>query len=93
MAAATHSRRLYLHVGCPKTGTTYLQDTFWESRKALATAGLHLPLRSVKDHFYVSLAVREAVDPELDPPDSHRALDRLTVDLAQAETPRVLISH
>lgn len=93
VASGTHSRRLYLHVGCPKTGTTYLQDTLWESREALAAAGLHLPLRDVKDHFYVSLAVREAVDPELDPPDAHHALQRLTDDLAQAETPRVLISH
>lgn len=93
MSSGIHSRRLYLHVGCPKTGTTYLQDTFWESRDALARAGLHLPLRDVKDHFYLSLAVREAVEPELDPPEAHHALGRLAEDLAHVDAPRVLISH
>jgi hypothetical protein len=93
MGYVNAARRLYLHVGCPKTGTTFLQDTFWESRQALAAYGLYLPLRNLQDHFYLSLAVREQVVPELDPPEAHRVLDRLTDDMAHVKTPRVLISH
>ena len=35
-------RRLYLHVGLHKTGTTYLQRLFVENRALLAEAGLEL---------------------------------------------------
>jgi len=93
MACVNATRRLFLHVGCPKTGTTFLQDTFWASRHALEADGLHLPLRDVKDHFFVSLAVREQADPEMDPPEAHHAVSRLADDLSQVETPRVLVSH
>jgi hypothetical protein len=33
----------HLHLGSPKTGTTYLQDTLWANREALAEAGILLP--------------------------------------------------
>jgi hypothetical protein len=36
-------RRVYLHVGLPKTGTTYLQQALWESRLALAGSGVAFP--------------------------------------------------
>lgn len=38
------AQRLILHVGAPKTGTTYLQDLLWGNADALATQGVHLPL-------------------------------------------------
>jgi hypothetical protein len=37
------ARRVYVHVGLPKTGTTYLQHTLWESREALARDGVLFP--------------------------------------------------
>lgn len=36
--------RLILHVGAPKTGTTYLQELLWSNVSALAGHGVHLPL-------------------------------------------------
>lgn len=36
--------RLILHVGAPKTGTTYLQDLLWSNASALEGQGVHLPL-------------------------------------------------
>jgi hypothetical protein len=89
----TTPRRLFLHVGCPKTGTTFLQDTLWASRDRLATAGLLLPLRHFQDHFFVTLAVREQLDPGMDPPEAHNVLDRLSSELNQSTSPRVIISH
>lgn len=40
------SRRVYLHVGAPKTGTTYLQDRLAINAKSLAEHGIHFPSRS-----------------------------------------------
>ena len=37
------SRRVYLHVGAPKTGTTYLQDRLQLNARTLAAHGLHFP--------------------------------------------------
>jgi hypothetical protein len=40
------SRRVYLHIGAPKTGTTYLQDRLALNAKSLAHHGVHFPSRS-----------------------------------------------
>ncbi|KXK60151.1 hypothetical protein AWW66_20400 [Micromonospora rosaria] len=37
------ARRVYLHVGAPKTGSTYVQDVWWGNRDALKGAGILLP--------------------------------------------------
>ena len=37
------STRVYVHIGLPKTGTTFLQATMWEGRDALAEAGCLIP--------------------------------------------------
>ncbi len=35
--------RAYVHIGLPKTGTSYLQQTLWSSRHALAATGVLIP--------------------------------------------------
>jgi hypothetical protein len=46
------SRVVYLHVGAPKTGTTYLQDRLSLNRGSLARHGIHYPLGlHQSDHF------------------------------------------
>ncbi|MCW2792535.1 MAG: hypothetical protein JWO76_1633 [Nocardioides sp.] len=40
------SRRVYLHIGAPKTGTTYLQHRLSLNAKSLASHGVHFPSRS-----------------------------------------------
>lgn len=40
------SRRVYLHIGAPKTGTTYLQDRLSVNAKTLAAHGVHFPSTS-----------------------------------------------
>jgi hypothetical protein len=40
------SRRVYLHIGAPKTGTTYLQDRLAINAASLADHGIHFPSRS-----------------------------------------------
>jgi hypothetical protein len=40
------SRAVYLHIGAPKTGTTYLQDRLTRNARSLAAHGVHFPTRS-----------------------------------------------
>src|SRR5690349_7849348 len=37
------ARRVYLHIGAPKTGTTYVQNALWNNWNALKRAGFLLP--------------------------------------------------
>ncbi|WP_232678421.1 hypothetical protein [Nocardioides sp. R-C-SC26] len=40
------SRAVYLHIGAPKTGTTYLQDRLAVNARSLAANGVHFPARN-----------------------------------------------
>ena len=40
------NRRVYLHIGAPKTGTTYLQDRLALNAKTLSDHGVHFPTKS-----------------------------------------------
>jgi len=53
---------VYLHVGAPKTGTTYLQDVLWHHREELAAAGLRFARRAYHDHYQASLDLRDVGD-------------------------------
>jgi hypothetical protein len=49
------ARVVYLHVGAPKTGTTYLQDRLNLNRSELARHGVHYPLGMYSSHFRAAL--------------------------------------
>jgi hypothetical protein len=49
------SRRVFLHVGAPKTGTTYLQDRLAANRTELAKHDVHYPLGLQASHFKAAL--------------------------------------
>ncbi len=93
MGVVHSQRRCYVHVGTPKTGTTYLQSLLWASRDRLAEQGVELPLDSLVDHFHVALVLRDLLEPGIDPPHAFTALDRLAAALPAMRQPRVLISH
>ena len=65
----TRGPRIYLHVGEPKTGTTFLQDALWANRARLAARGLQLPGYSDRDHSRASRDLRETPRPASDPAD------------------------
>ncbi len=85
------TRRCFLHVGSPKTGTTYLQSVLWASREDLRRQGLLLPLR-LRDHFELTLLTREVLDPDTDGPEVAEVLERLREQIARTEED-LLISH
>jgi hypothetical protein len=68
------TRVVYLHVGAPKTGTTYLQDRLAVNRSQLSRHGIHYPLALHASHFRPALDIlqmpwgglQEKVDGEWD---------------------------
>jgi hypothetical protein len=69
--------RVFVHVGSPKSGTTYLQTRLWTNRGPLRERGLLLPGAKLFDHNRASIEVRGAAG--LDPksaPVWHRFLRR-----------------
>lgn len=56
-------QRVHLHIGLPKTATTYLQAGLWRHRDALAERGVLLPGRNHRRHLLASLEFRD--DPKL----------------------------
>ena len=85
-------RRAFLHIGLPKTATTYLQTILWGSRDAVAAHGLVLPGRERRDHLWVSRVVREEPTRKRRPDREHEAHARVLADV-WAASGDVLISH
>ena len=53
------SRRIYVHIGEPKTGTSFLQHALWRNRAPLAAQGVVLPGYSHGGHARASQDLRE----------------------------------
>jgi hypothetical protein len=85
--------RVYLHVGLPKTATTYLQTILWGNRDALEKQGLRLPGASRREHLWSSRVIRED-PPFMEKANKHQrgAWDRLRADAARWEG-TALVSH
>ncbi|MDT4916727.1 MAG: hypothetical protein QOH89_1427, partial [Pseudonocardiales bacterium] len=49
---------VYLHIGAPKTGTTYLQNILFRNRAALRRDGLLYPGDAVRSHFWAAQDLR-----------------------------------
>jgi hypothetical protein len=68
-ASGTQGPCVYLHIGEPKTGTTFLQDALWANRARLAAQRLRLPGYSDRDHSRASRDLRGTPRPASDPAD------------------------
>jgi hypothetical protein len=84
--------RVFVHIGLPKTATSYLQTILWSNRPALRARGVVVPGQERRDHLWLSRVVRD--DPHLaDQPERHRtSLERVRAELADARGTG-LISH
>ena len=85
-------RRVFLHVGLPKTGTTYLQQVVWANRDRLRSAGLLVPGFGHREHLWAALDLQERPRLARRHPDAPGAWRRL-VDEASAQSGDVLITH
>jgi hypothetical protein len=87
------SRRLYVHIGLPKTGTSFLQATLLHNRKILAEQGLDLVPPTKREAFELMLLVRDRYDPALDSASVQDSLDGFPALLEKAPGSRALISQ
>src|SRR4051794_5756755 len=55
--------KVFVHIGLPKTGTTYLQTVMWADRERMRAQGVLLPGRERRDHLWTTRIIRE--DPNL----------------------------
>lgn len=85
-------RTCYLHIGLPKTGTSYLQTILGRSRPALADQGLTL-WPETTGSFQVMLDVRDELDRETDPPEWFDAVEHLRSEAASFAGTRALLSQ
>lgn len=54
------TERVYVHIGAPKTGTTYLQQVLYANRDAMRTAGVLYPDVAGDAHHTANRALRDA---------------------------------
>ncbi|WP_210440283.1 hypothetical protein [Nocardioides xinjiangensis] len=52
------ARRVFLHVGTAKSGTTYLHDLWWQHHETLRHRGLLLPGAVMREHFLAAAVVK-----------------------------------
>ena len=58
---------IFLHIGEPKTGTTFLQQVMWRNRGELAAQGVALPGHHPQDHYRASQDLRSIAKLAADP--------------------------
>lgn len=83
---------MFLHIGLPKTGTTYLQQVVWSNRDRLRKAGLFVPGFGHREHLWAALDLQERPRLARRHPDAPGAWQRL-VDEGSAQSGDVLITH
>ena len=86
------SARVFVHIGLPKTGTSYLQAILWPGRTRLREAGLLLPGARKNDHLFSSMVVREDPGVQRRGPGASGAWDRVRADIAAWDRD-ALVSH
>ena len=76
------ARRVFFHIGIPKSGTTYLQRVLWDHRDRLADEGVQLPGTGYVDHRWGSLVVREDDRLRFRRESARGSWDRIVADVA-----------
>jgi len=92
-ATGRKQRRVFLHVGAPKTGTTYIQGILWSNRSALKSAGLHVVGATRGDHYHGGHDLRDLPHDSKDPrPDWTGSWDVLAGLAVDSSADSVVIS-
>jgi hypothetical protein len=84
--------RVFVHIGLPKTATSYLQTIIWSNRDRLRQAGVVVPGDRRTDHLWASREVREDPNQQRAPELHRTAWTRLRHELASSSGTG-LLSH
>ncbi|HEX2312429.1 MAG TPA: hypothetical protein VHJ17_01760 [Thermomonospora sp.] len=99
MAALTSTgsdgtRRVFLHIGSPKSGTTFLQQVLRNNAETLAEAGVLLPTGGHPQQYQAVWDLRGIPQDPGDPtPSREGAWDRLAAEVHASDRPVTIISE
>ena len=82
--------QVFLHIGLPKTGTTYLQSVLWDAKAALARDGYLLPGRGHREHLWAALELQGRPNLERRHPTAPGTLARLVKAVNRHQGPAIL---
>src|SRR5680860_373830 len=86
-------KRCYVHVGLPKTGTSYLQSIFFQSQDALARQDLTMLPGTTAATFHLHLDLRGQLREGMDPRPAFTAMKRRPRQAARVPTSRALMTQ
>jgi hypothetical protein len=92
-ALSTDEARVFLHIGEPKTGTTFIQQVLWSNRAELAAQGVVLPGHHPQDHFRASQDLRGIEKLASDPAGSWTGEWEILSSQARQPGKTAVISH
>ena len=92
-AHRTAEARVFLHIGEPKTGTTFIQQVMWSNRAELAAQGVVLPGHHPQDHFRASQDLRGIEKLATDPAGPWTGEWDILASQAQQAGKTAVISH
>jgi hypothetical protein len=93
-AAASRRRpKIILHIGEPKTGTTFLQQVIWRNRAELSAQGVVLPGHHPQDHFRATQDLRGVPINRSDPTGNWRGEWDILARQAKLAPRVAVISH
>lgn len=84
--------RVFVHIGLPKTATSYLQTIIWSNRDRLRERGVVVPGAERRDHLWSSRTVREQASHRRAPEHQQQAWARVREELASSAGTG-LVSH
>jgi hypothetical protein len=85
--------KVFLHIGEPKTGTTFLQQVMWGNRAVLAAQGVALPGHHPQDHYRASQDLRGLEKLRSDPAGSWAGEWEILAEQAKRAPTAAVISH
>lgn len=87
------SRRLYVHVGLQKTGTSYLQAALLGSTEQLTAQGLDLVPPTKRECFELMVVIRNRYEARRDEASDRATVERFTAQLDKAPGSRAVFSQ
>ncbi|WP_203336830.1 DUF6752 domain-containing protein [Nocardioides limicola] len=87
------TERVFLHVGAPKSGTTYLQNVLALNREKLAAAGIAVVGERHLDRVHAGMVVREDRRLADLPPAAAEAWGRLVAQIRRWQGPTAVLSY
>ncbi|MGH3365662.1 MAG: hypothetical protein ACRDOY_00470 [Nocardioidaceae bacterium] len=93
MTEPPRAPKVFVHIGAPKTGTTFVQDVLWTNRDQLGEDGILYPYERRHQHFEAMLDLREKAWGSRGVGHTRGSWDAVAARLASWSGPAVVIGN